>query len=86
CTINFEYKPNHILVIQTGQLGVKVISTYPYDLNYKIEGNRAIKTDIPSISSLTYSTGFVTGLTKEAVSRFIEIGGSTYLIEFWIWD
>jgi len=85
CTLEFQPEPDHVLVIQAAQLGVKVLVTYPAGLNFRIEGGRVFESDTPLTGELNYSTGSGSGLSKESASRYVEIGGSTYLAELDLW-
>lgn len=85
CILEFQFKPDHVLVIRAEQFGVKVVVSEPSGLNFRVEGNRVLKSDIPLITEINYSTGSVFGFEKEHVTRYVEIDGSTYLVEFDLW-
>ncbi len=86
CTLEFEFRQDYILVVQAEQSGVKVVATDPPGLNLKIEGDRVFESDIPLVVEIDYSTGSISGSDKETTSRCVEIGGSTYLVEFTLWS
>jgi hypothetical protein len=85
CTLWFQFEQNHILVIQAEQMGVKVVTTFPEGLSFIIEGGCVFQIDMTVITEINYSTGDVSGLDKETASRYVEIGGSTFLAEFDLW-
>lgn len=85
CTVEFTFQPDRVLVVQAEQSGVRVIATYPSGFNFVVEGNRVFESDTLLVSDLEYSTGSVSGIDRESVSRYVEIKGLTYLVEFDLW-
>jgi hypothetical protein len=85
CTLEFQYEPDHVLVVCATVFGVRVVLTEPPGLNFRVEGGRVFKSDIPLITEINYSTGSVVGFEREYVSRYVEIDGSAYIAEFTLW-
>jgi len=85
CTLNFEHIPNYVLVVCASQLEVKTVKTDPPNLNFRIEGDCVVESDVPVIQDIHYSTGSVFGLKKESVFRYVEIEDFTYYVEFNLW-
>jgi len=89
CTLEFVPKSDRVLVIKAEQSGVRVVATHPSGYNFIVEGDRVFESDTLLISDQFtdpgYSTGSVSGIYKESVSRCVQIGGLTYLVEFDLW-
>ncbi len=85
CTVDFTFEQDRVLVVQAEQSGVRVLATYPSGYNFVVEGDRVFGSDTVLVSELEYSTGTVSGISKESVSRYVEIKGLTYLVEFDLW-
>jgi len=85
CTLIFQYQQDHVLVVCASIFGVRVVSTEPPGLNFRVEGGRVFKSDIPMITEIDYSTGSIVGLEKEDATRYVEIDGSAYIVEFTLW-
>jgi len=85
CTLDFGSETGDILVTKAEQSGVRVVATYPSGYNFIVEGDRVFESDTLLISEIEYSTGIVSGIYKETVSRCVQIGGLTYLVEFDLW-
>jgi len=85
CTVTFMAILD-VLVVQAEQLGVRVVVTHPSGFNFVVEGGRVFESDTLLVTDFPpYSTGLVSGLDKEFVSRYVEIGGLTYVVEFELW-
>ena len=85
CALDFTSEVGQILVVQAMQSGVRVVATHPTGYNFIVEGDRVFESDTLLISELEYSTGSVSGIYRESVSRCVQIGGLTYLAEFDLW-
>jgi len=85
CALTFQFEADHVLVIRAEQLGVGVTVTHPSGYSFMVEGGRVFASEALLISELVYSTGLVSGIDKETVSRFVEVGGSTYLLQLELW-
>jgi len=87
CTVTFTSEPElEVLVVQAEQLGVRVVATHPSSFNFVVEGGRVFESGTLLVTDFPpYSTGLVSGLDKDLVSRYVEIGGLTYVVEFELW-
>ena len=83
--VEFAFEPAHVLVVRAEQSGVRVVVACPSGSNFKVEGDRVFQSDTLLVTEITYSTSSFFGFEKESVSRYVEIGGSTYLVEFDLW-
>lgn len=85
CVLEFDPEPNHVLVVSANLLGVEVMQTYPPNLSFRVEGGQVIKSDVPLITFVNYTTGSAYGLSTDRASRHVKIDGFVYIAEFEIW-
>ncbi len=85
CTLEFQFEPDHVLVIEAEQMSIKVLATFPKGTNFRVEGGSVFVSDTPLITEISYSTGSAYGMDKETVSRYVDIAGTTCLAELDLW-
>jgi hypothetical protein len=85
CNLKFTARSGYALVIQTSQLGITDLATWPKGLDLVVEGGRVFHGDIKPVTKLEYVTGIASGSTVRTASRYAEISGLTYLVELKIW-
>jgi len=85
CSLEFEERENYVLLVKVEIFGLKVERTFPEGLNLKVIGGHIIKTDYSLINEICFSTGVITGMGGEHTSRLVEIDGSIYVAEFYLW-
>jgi len=86
CALRFNPETDHALVVCASQLGVKATETDPKGLRFRVEGDSVVKGDTPLVPAISYSTGSPFGMKRESVSRYAEIEGLTYYVEFGLWS
>lgn len=85
CTVTFDPKPNHVLLIYINHLEVKAAKSYPSGLKLRVEGECIVECDYPIIDSITYATGIRSSAYIETASRYVEIDGTTYYVKLDVW-
>jgi len=85
CTFSFSPKTDYILVVCASLLDIKTMTTYPSGYDFRVEGDRVIRGEVPLLNSINYTTGSFYGLVTQRTERYVTIDGFTYLFEFEIW-
>ncbi|MEM2092064.1 MAG: hypothetical protein QXR59_02110 [Candidatus Bathyarchaeia archaeon] len=85
CTVTFDPKPNHVLLVYINHLEVKAAKSYPPGLKLRVEGGCIVECDYPVIESITYATGVYSSAYIETASRYVEIEGTTYYVRLDVW-
>ena len=85
CTLNFDYAPNSTLLVCASQLGIESIAAEEPDLDLKVKDGYVIESETPLINSIEYSTGALSELKRDVVTKFVKIDGYTYFVELILW-
>jgi len=86
CTLNFDYASNSTLIVCADQSGIRSIAAEENGLCLKVEDGYVIESETPIIHTIDYSTGELSELKKDVVTKFVKIDGYTYYVEFILWS
>lgn len=86
CTLNFDYVPNSTLIVYADQSGIKSITAEESELYLKVKDGYVIESETPIIQTIVHSTGELSELKKDVVTKFVKIDGYTYYVEFILWS
>jgi hypothetical protein len=85
CTLSFDQRTDYVLVVCASLLEVKTMKIESLGYDFRVEGDRVIRGEVPLVNSITYTTGSFYGLVTQRAERYVMIDGFTYLFEFEIW-
>ena len=85
CKLEFEPKQDYILLVKMEQYGIKVVCSKPENVYFSIKGNNVFASSTPIFSELIYSTGSIFSYECQYLSRYVEVDGSTYIVEVNFW-
>ncbi|PDM26243.1 hypothetical protein CP083_04835 [Candidatus Bathyarchaeota archaeon B24-2] len=85
CTLTFDYTPNSTLLVCASQLGVESLAAEESNLNLKVKNGYVVESETPIIASVEYSTGALSQLKKDVITKFVKIDGYTYYVDFILW-
>jgi len=85
CVLTFSHLSNCSLVVLANQLEIKAVQTEPPGDPVRVEGGYVMKSNFEVIQTINYATGSVFALSSETASRYVEIDGLTYYVEFDLW-